>query len=131
MPSDLTTVEEVEAGEYTVRVAQVDDGSGYEAVVLSKSSDSSDQLMTRMIGPKFTLDTSSDTEVSGTPVTATHRWLAIGLAIEVHKWDDEDITPETADLMVDGVPIGQVSDMTLSLDRTGLDPYPSDEGDDE
>jgi len=42
-----------------------------------------------------------------------------------------DINPQTADLMVNGIPIGQVSDVTLSLDRTSLDPYSSDKSDDE
>lgn len=91
--TDITTVEEVSAGDYTVRVAQTDDGRAWEAVVISEGDDSTSR--TGGMAGLFTIAarSSSDDEDSepgplGPPVTAPHRWVAVGFAIEAYEWGE-------------------------------------------
>lgn len=101
MPSDLSTVEEVEAGEYTVRVAQADDGAAYEAVVVdddaTTGSSPPSAFGAAFLRPQMsvTSDDSDDETPIGTAVTAPHRWVAIGFAIEVYEW--RQLGEETVD----------------------------------
>jgi hypothetical protein len=99
--SDITTVEEVQAGAYTVRVAQTDDGTAWEAVVLSE--DDADvspgphmgMLFAPGVGPRSN-STESDSQPIGPPVTAPHRWVAIGFAIEAMQW--QNVGSETVEV---------------------------------
>jgi hypothetical protein len=99
--SDITTVEEVQAGDYTVRVAQTDDGSAWEAVVLSESGGSTNVGYGSKSGPglMFTLpsvgsdDDTDDDAPLGPPVVAPHKWVAVGFAIEAYEWGQVNETP--------------------------------------
>lgn len=93
--SDITTIEEVDAGEYTVRVAQTDDGQAWEAVVVSEDGASSPNptgMMVMLSNRTPDADDSDDAPV-GTPVTAPHRWVAIGFAIEAYEWETVNEEP--------------------------------------
>lgn len=102
--SDITTVETVEAGGYTVRVAHTDDGTAWEAVVVSEevSSGSSSSPMTtaHMLTFSPSSDSSDDSDTDdapiGTPATAPHKWVAVGFAIERYEW--RQVGEETADV---------------------------------
>jgi len=98
--SDITTIEEVQAGNYTVRVGR--DGDGYEAVVIDKTSGSTGNFSSSPLGmASFTVSTSTsndddDDEVLGPPATAPHKWVAVGFAIEAYEW--RQVCEETADV---------------------------------
>lgn len=90
--TDITTVEEVDAGEYTVRVAQTEDGAAWEAVVIGEGGSTSGSAPGGMAG-LFTIGytpSSDDSEPGplGPPVTAPHRWVAVGFAIEAYEWGE-------------------------------------------
>lgn len=118
--TDITTIEEVQAEDYTVRVARTADGTAWEAVVIS--SDGTDtttpglQLPVSLgYSPNSTSDNSDDeddTDPLGPPVTAPHRWVAIGFAIEAYEWDQ--INEEPVDVP-DGYEFAEVHDADLSI----------------
>jgi len=133
VPSDLTTVDTVEAGDYTVRVARATDEAGYEAVVVEESSGTGPTPGKMLFFPTpadlRTTDTSDDAEDEtplGPPVTAPHRWVAIGLAIEAYEWGE--INEEAADtaeayreMTVNGEPVADLVNVDFSISGTPVD----------
>jgi hypothetical protein len=118
--SDITTVDEVQAGDYTVRVAQTDDGTAWEAVVLSEDSGGSAPshgmagMLLTMHGPgggRRSDDSASDDGPLGPAVTAPHKWVAVGFAIEALEWREAGETPVD---VADGYRAFE-SDATLTL----------------
>lgn len=119
--SDITTVEEVSAGDYQVRVAQTDDGAAWEAVVIGESGGGASMGMAGMMLGMPTPDSDDGGDPLGPPVTAPHRWVAIGFAIEAYEWGE--IGEETVSvpegyqhLTVDGTPIGELEDLSIGFD---------------
>lgn len=118
--SDITTVEEVQAEDYTVRVAQTADGSAWEAVVLSEDSGGSSGpsvggmsgMLVMSTGSDDTDDSEDDDAPVGPPVTAPHRWVAIGFAIEAYEWRqvDEDVVD-----VDDAYKVTEIEDADLSI----------------
>ena len=85
--ADITTIDEVDAGSYTVRVGHAEDG--YAATVID--SGGSDLPNPRSVGGMLAMmhaDTTDDDsdEVIAPAVTAPHKWVAVGLAIEAYEW---------------------------------------------
>lgn len=100
MPSDLTTVETVTAGDYEVRVAQTSDGRAWEAVVLTDDAGASSlqpQTLFRHLpnGERNRGGTESGGETAAPSVTAPHKWVAVGFAIERYEWGE--VGEDTAD----------------------------------
>jgi hypothetical protein len=95
--TDITTIEEVSAGGYTVRVGRTGDGEGYEAVVLDEDGGSDTPTKSLFGTPfapvDFNIDTDDAEPVTAPTVTAPHRWVAIGLAIEAYEWGEIDEAP--------------------------------------
>lgn len=131
MGADLTTVETVDAGEYRVRVAQTDDGAAWEAVVIdddarrSGSSNSGTpspiqyiQMGTAMKTPDA--DDDGDAPI-GQPVTAPHRWVAIGFAIEAYEWGQINETPEDVADAYEASDVAFLDDDGSVLDVRSLD----------
>lgn len=129
--ADLSTVETVSAEEHTVRVARTADGTAWQATAIDgdggSASHSSGRLKTISIAAAIsnnTPDSDDDADLPGPTVTAPHRWVAIGFAIEAYEWgevgeepvgvhdgyatvsvDGETFDIESVDLeMSDGVP---------------------------
>lgn len=100
--TDITTIEEVEAGDYTVRVGHTDDGSAWEAVVLSEDSSTGGtanwhtNLVMASMGHSSSSDDSDDETPIGPPATAPHKWVAVGFAIEAYEWRETE--QETVDV---------------------------------
>lgn len=116
--TDITTVEEVSAEGYTVRVGQTDDGSAWEAVVLTDDSGDDNSVAVGM--PQLLMaaagtdsDDADDTAPVGPPVTAPHRWVAIGLAIEAYEFRESDDHPADADEVY---ALSAIESMDLELD---------------
>jgi len=102
MPSDITSIEEVEAGGYTVRVGKSDKAGAWEATVISEgSSDPSPQLAGMFMHINTTSTTDQREVVEGPPVCAPHKWVAVGFAIEAYEWrgtgTDTETVPDTYD----------------------------------
>lgn len=126
MPSDITTIEEVEAGDYTVRVAHADTASGYEAVVIGHDEGSSQTATGPGMGTLTfmttvnTDDDSDNDEIDAPPVVAPHKWVAVGFAIEAYEWGQ--VNEETVD-MDEAYDVATIKDADLSisdeLDRSG------------
>jgi len=103
MPSDLTTVKTVTAGDYEVRVAQTSDGRAWEAVVLTDDAGTSSMqsLHSQMLsgyarfGGRGGGGTESGGETAAPSVTAPHKWVAVGFAIERYEWGE--VGEDTAD----------------------------------
>jgi hypothetical protein len=122
--SDITTIETVDAGEYTVRVGQTNDGTAWEAVVLSRSDNKPDRQLAfphPVMNMAPSTDETDETEPIGPAVTAPHRWVAIGFAIEALEWDDVNENPVGVGesyntLRVNGEPIGEVDSVQLDAD---------------
>ncbi|QLH80997.1 hypothetical protein [Halosimplex pelagicum] len=142
MASDLATADEVDAGEYTVRVAQTDDGQAWEAIVLSADSGGpSMQGMAGMIAMTSLSKAGDDgDEPLGPPVTAPHKWVAVGFAIEAYEWGQVGETPVDVDdgydrVTVDGKPIEDASleavNLTLDTHATTFSGSWSPGGDDD
>jgi len=86
--TDITTIEEVQAGDYTVRVGQTGGGAGYRAVVTGTDSGRPTGMAGMIVmANESSIDTGDD-DVHAPAVTAPHRWVAVGLAIEAYEWDD-------------------------------------------
>ena len=95
MPSDITSIEEVQAGDYTVRVGKAAKAGAWEATVISEgSSDPSPHMagmyLTFGASPKATPGDDSSAGVEGPPVCAPHKWVAVGFAIEAYEWRNTD-----------------------------------------
>jgi hypothetical protein len=126
--ADITTVETVTAGDYEVRVARTSDGQAWEAVVVDDStgdpSPPSGLPMAGMVmmgaGTDTGGDDTDDDPPLGPPVTAPHRWVAVGFAIEAHEWGAIDESPVGVaegygQVCVDGTPLGELEGVDLSL----------------
>lgn len=118
--SDITTVEEVQAEDYTVRVAQTDDGTAWEAVVLSEDDPdvSPGPRMAMIFAPgsgsrSNSTESGTDSQPIGPPVTAPHRWVAIGFAIEALEW--QNVGGETVD-MSECYELTEIKSADLSLE---------------
>jgi len=119
VPSDLTTVETVTAGDYEVRVAQTGDGRAWEAVVLTDDAGTSSlnsQIVFGHVSTGKRGGTESGDETAAPAVTAPHKWVAVGFAIEAFEWrqadggSDETVSvPEAySETHVDGEPLDAI-----------------------
>lgn len=86
--TDIRTVETVTAGDHTVRVGHSDDGSMWEAVVLSDGSPSSRPGMLSVMAYVNDGSRSGDGDPKGPVVRAPHKWVAVGLAVEAYEWGE-------------------------------------------
>lgn len=94
----LGTVETVAAEDYTVRVAQTADGAAWQAVVVETDTGSDGPSLgghpLLMMQAATNDDADADDAVPcGPTVTAPHRWVAIGFAIEAYEFGEIDEEP--------------------------------------
>lgn len=95
---DLTTVGEVEAGGYTVRVGRTE--GHYEATVIDTPSSGSSKPNSFRMHFSMAITSTQDTgdeEIIAPVATAPHYWVAVGLAIESYQSIQES-GPETEDV---------------------------------
>ncbi|WP_436933725.1 hypothetical protein [Halovenus marina] len=129
--TDITTIETVEAGDYSVRVGQSSDGTAYEAVVIDDGSGSTSR--SDLFGhPLITLSSSSsdddgeDVEPIGPPVTAPHRWVAVGFAIEAHEFgaigeEPVDVEEAYTGATLNGEPLHDVIEFEMTFEGGDVD----------
>lgn len=87
---DINTIEKIEHSDYTVRVGSNDDG--YEAVVVTEGGGQEVNMHPFMQSAIVTA--SSEEEVQAPVVSAPHKHVAVGLAVDAYEWKqiDEDVT---------------------------------------
>lgn len=107
--TEIESVERVEAGGYTVRVGRSEEYPGWDAVVLeepgpggSGGSGGGPRLTSTPVGMVLTTGSGGDggggEPDPGSPVvTAPHKWVAVGFAIEAHEWQPERETETLGD----------------------------------
>lgn len=108
--TDLTTIEEVQAGGYTVRVGQNESG-GYDAVVIEAPGDGETTTsiepnsMFYSSGLDVSFSKKNSESVDHAPaMTAPHRWVAVGYAIEAYQFAaiDDGESIQELDVSVSG-----------------------------
>lgn len=107
--TDIKSVDTVEAGGYTVRVGRSEEEAGWDAVVLSEGGSGSGAGLpsgltmssTRMgmvMEPAGSGEGEEGADEPDSPVvTAPHKWVAVGFAIEAHEWDGARETEAVGD----------------------------------